>query len=237
MTDFEKTLFDTLKEQNFIFSEGMINKFCKYANLLVKWNKMMNLTAITTPEEIVTRHFLDSVSVLNYIDVPDKSRVVDVGTGAGFPGIPLKIVRPDIDLTLIDSLNKRLVFLKEVSISLDFKVNLVHARAEEASLNEIYREKYDFAFSRAVARLNILSEFCLPYVKVNGFFVAMKAKNIDCEVDESLNAIEKLGGFLEKVEKFNLVDGSERSIVKVRKINNTPSIYPRQSAKISKKPL
>ena len=237
MSDFKNIIYDTLEKQSYPLSESMIVQFCKYADLLVSWNKKMNLTSIIEPKEIAIKHFLDSISVLKYINIMDNCKVIDIGTGAGFPGIPLKIVRPDIKLTLMDSLNKRLVFLKDVLMNLNINADLIHARAETFSHNDVYRENYDLAISRAVASLNVLSEFCLPYVKKNALFIAMKSKKVEFEVRESLNAIQKLGGFLEKVDNFNLVDGSERSIVKIRKINSTPSIYPRHSAKISKKPL
>ena len=237
MNDLKTIIFHFLKEHRKDFSEDMLTKFCNYANLLVLWNKKMNLTSILEPKEIAIKHFIDSVSVLDYVDIPQNARIIDVGTGAGFPGVPLKIVRPDIDLTLMDSLNKRLAFLDNVLTSLNLEADLVHARAEEFAHKEIYREKYDFVFSRAVARLNVLSELCIPYVKKNGVFVAMKSVKIDDEIQNSLNAIKILGGNLEEIKTFNLIDGSERSIVKIRKIKDTPSIYPRQNAKISKKPL
>lgn len=237
MNDFKNIIYDTLEKQSYSLSENMIIQFCQYADLLVSWNKKMNLTSIIEPKEIAVKHFLDSISILQHINFMDSCKVIDIGTGAGFPGIPLKIVRPDINLTLMDSLNKRLIFLKDVLMNLNINADLIHARAENFAHNNDYREKYDFVVSRAVANLNVLSELCLPYVKVNGFFVAMKSKKVEFEVSESLNAIKKLGGILEKVDNFNLVDGSERSIVKIKKINSTPSIYPRHSAKISKKPL
>lgn len=237
MSDLKKVIFDILEKQSYPLSESMIIQFCKYADLLVSWNKKMNLTSIIEPREIAVKHFLDSISVLQHINLVDNCKVIDIGTGAGFPGIPLKIVRPDINLTLMDSLNKRLIFLKDVLMNLNINADLIHARAEDFAHNNVYREKYDLAISRAVASLNVLSELCLPYVKKNGFFIAMKSKKVELEVSESLSAIQKLGGVLEKIDNFNLVDGSERSIVKIRKINDTPSIYPRHSAKISKKPL
>lgn len=237
MEDFKNIIFDILEKQSYPLSESMIIQFCKYADLLVSWNEKMNLTSIIEPREIAVKHFIDSISVLQHINFMDNCKVIDIGTGAGFPGIPLKIARPDINLTLMDSLNKRMVFLKDVLMNLNINANLIHARAEIFAHNDVYRETYDFAISRAVASLNVLSELCLPYVKKNGFFIAMKSKKIEFEMSESLSAIQKLGGILEKIDNFKLVDGSERSIVKIRKINNTPSTYPRQSAKISKKPL
>ncbi len=237
MSNLKNIIFDVLEKQSYPLNEKMIFQFCKYADLLISWNKKMNLTSIIEPREIAIKHFVDSISVLQHINFADNCKVIDIGTGAGFPGVPLKIVRPDINLTLMDSLNKRLVFLEDVLTNLNIDATLVHARAENFAHDNVYREKYDFAISRAVASLNVLSELCLPYVKKNGFFIAMKSKKVEFEVNESLNAIQKLGGILGKVDDFILEDGSERSIVKIRKINNTPSTYPRQSAKISKKPL
>lgn len=237
MNNFDKIIIDTLKMQNYDFSEDVMSKFCQYAYLLVNWNEKLNLTSITNPEEIAIKHFEDSISVFKYIKIPQNAKVIDIGTGAGFPGIPLKILRPDINLTLLDSLNKRLVFLQNVLTTLNLKANLVHSRAEEFGKKEIYREQFDFVFSRAVAKLNVLSELCLPCVKKNGFFISLKGKNIECEVSEALGAIKKLGGNLEKINKFKLINENERSLVQIRKVGLTPSIYPRQSVKISKNPL
>ena len=206
----------------------------KYYEILTETNKTMNLTRITEPREVVLKHFADSLTLLEYVEIPKNSTIIDVGTGAGFPGIPLKIARPDINLTLLDSLNKRLGFLGEVCSELGIEAKLVHSRAEDGGKDKLYREKYDFAVSRAVARLNILSEYCLPYVKVGGSFIAMKGPSEDISLGE--NAIKVLGGSLENVHDYELFD-EKRRIAVVKKISQTPSKYPRNSSQIKKKTL
>lgn len=209
-----------------------------YYELLIEWNEKMNLTAITEPQDVALKHFCDSILLLSYADIPQNSYLIDVGTGAGFPSIPVKIVRPDIKLCLLDSLNKRLVFLKEVVDRLSFNdVQIVHSRAEDGARNAQLREKFDFATSRAVAQLNVLSEYCLPYVKVGGAFVAMKGKYSEEEIANSKNAIKTLGGKIEKVDTYNLVDSSERTIINIKKVSKTEKAYPRTPSKIKSKPL
>ena len=181
--------------------DEMLQRFEIYFKLLVEWNEKMNLTAITDEHGVAVKHFADSLTL-------------DVGTGAGFPGVVLKIARPDIKLTLLDSLNKRLTFLDTVLNDTGLDAELVHSRAEEGGKNKLYREKFDIAISRAVARLNVLCEYCLPYVKVGGLFVAMKGPNADEELDGAENALKLLGGKVEKVHKFNLpCDEGERTII------------------------
>ena len=197
----------------------------------------MNLTAITDDEGIAVKHFIDSISLLKYIKFENNSKVIDIGTGAGFPGIPLKIMQPEIELTLLDSLNKRLIFLDEVCKKLELNGSLVHGRAEELGRDESYREKYDIAVSRAVANLPALCEYCLPFVKVGGSFVSMKGPDGENEVDASENAFNILGGKVEKLYRTDLPDNSKRIIISVKKIANTPLKYPRRGTKISKNPL
>lgn len=226
--------------QNFKISltEKQYEKFQKYFELLVEWNEKMNLTAITDENGVALKHFADSLSLLNYVDIPQNSSIADVGTGAGFPGVVLKIARPDIKLTLIDSLNKRLVFLSEVCSQLGIEAELIHSRAEDGARKEGLRESFDFVASRAVARMNVLSEYCLPYVKVGGAFCAMKGAMANEEFKEALNAINTLGGKLENKYFFELPEnGGERAIAVVRKTKNTPQKYPRQSGKIKAKAL
>lgn len=211
-------------------------QFESYYKLLIEWNKNINLTRITEPEEVVIKHFVDSLTLLKYCDIKQGASVIDVGTGAGFPGIPLKIARPDIKLTLLDSLNKRLNFLNEVCGQLEINADLVHARAEDGAKDNKHREKYDIAVSRAVARLNTLSEYCLPYVKVGGQFISMKGPELTEELREAKTAIKTLGGKINKVNEFTLKD-SGRTIVVVDKISPTPKQYPRHSSKIKSKPL
>lgn len=227
-----------IKDYKITLTENQYEQFQKYFELLAEWNEKMNLTAITDESGVALKHFADSLSLLNFVDIPQNSSLADVGTGAGFPGVVLKIARPDIKLTLIDSLNKRLVFLGEVCAQLGIEAELIHSRAEDGARDEKIRENFDFAVSRAVARMNVLSEYCLPYVKVGGAFCAMKGAQANEEFKESLNAINTLGGKLEKKYFFELPEnGGERAIAVVRKVKNTPQKYPRQSGKIKAKAL
>ncbi len=227
-----------IKDYKITLTENQYEQFQKYFELLAEWNEKMNLTAITDESGVALKHFADSLSLLNFVDIPQNSSLVDVGTGAGFPGVVLKIARPDIKLTLIDSLNKRLVFLGEVCAQLGIEAELIHSRAEDGARDEKLRESFDFAVSRAVARMNVLSEYCLPYVKVGGAFCTMKGAQANEEFKESLNAINTLGGKLEKKYFFELPEnGGERAIAVVRKVRNTPQKYPRQSGKIKAKAL
>lgn len=227
-----------IKDYKITLTENQYEQFQKYFELLAEWNEKMNLTAITDESGVALKHFADSLSLLNFVDIPQNSSLADVGTGAGFPGVVLKIARPDIKLTLIDSLNKRLVFLGEVCAQLGIEAELIHSRAEDGARDEKLRESFDFAVSRAVARMNVLSEYCLPYVKVGGAFCAMKGAQANEEFKESLNAINTLGGKLEKKYFFELPEnGGERAIAVARKVKNTPQKYPRQSGKIKAKAL
>lgn len=231
-------LLNFIKDYKITLTENQYEQFQKYFELLVEWNEKMNLTAITDESGVALKHFADSLSLLNFVDIPQNSSIADVGTGAGFPGVVLKIARPDIKLTLIDSLNKRLVFLGEVCAQLGIEAELIHSRAEDGARDEKLRESFDFAVSRAVARMNVLSEYCLPYVKVGGAFCAMKGAQANEEFKESLNAINTLGGKLENKYFFELPEnGGERAIAVVRKVRNTPQKYPRQSGKIKAKAL
>lgn len=231
-------LLNFIKDYKITLTENQYEQFQKYFELLVEWNEKMNLTAITDESGVALKHFADSLSLLNFVDIPQNSSLADVGTGAGFPGVVLKIARPDIKLTLIDSLNKRLVFLGEVCAQLGIEAELIHSRAEDGARDEKLRESFDFAVSRAVARMNVLSEYCLPYVKVGGAFCAMKGAQANEEFKESLNAINTLGGKIENKYFFELPEnGGERAIAVVRKVKNTPQKYPRQSGKIKAKAL
>ena len=233
---------DILKEQAALsgieLSSNQIDSLEKYYKLLIEWNEKMNLTALTEPHDVALKHFCDSILLLKYADIPQNSRLIDVGTGAGFPSVPIKIVRPDIRLCLLDSLNKRLVFLQEVVDKLGLQdVTIVHSRAEDGAKKAVLREKFDFATSRAVAQLNVLSEYCLPYVKVGGAFLSMKGKYSEEEIANAKSVIKLLGGKTEKVDTYNLADGSERTIINVKKVSTTDKRYPRTSAKIKSKPL
>ena len=224
-------------EMNIPLTDAQLTQFDRYAQLLVEWNEKMNLTAITDPEGIVVKHFLDSLSLLQGVNLPKNASLVDVGTGAGFPAVPLKIARPDLRVTRLDSLNKRLLFLQEVSAQLALPMATVHARAEEGGRNPQFREKFDVATARAVAALPILSEYCLPFVKKGGVFGAMKGPGGGQELKDAEKAIRLLGGKTEAVHEHILADGSSRSIIVLRKANHTPPVYPRAGGKIAKAPL
>lgn len=219
-------------------SDSQLEQFEIYFKLLVEWNEKINLTAITDELGVAVKHFADSLSFFNYIDVSKGASIIDVGTGAGFPGIVLKIARPDIKLTLLDSLNKRLVFLQEVLDKTGIDAKLVHSRAEDGAKKIEYREQFDFAVSRAVAQLNVLSEYCLGYVRKGGKFVALKGPNADEEIINAKKALQILGGKLVNKYNFDLpLDGGNRTILEIQKINSTPTKYPRNSGKIKAQPL
>lgn len=211
--------------------------FAQYAQLLVEYNEKVNLTAITDPEGIAIKHFLDSMLPLTVCELKEGGSIIDVGTGAGFPGIPLKIARPDLSLTLLDSLNKRVVFLQAVSDALKLSANCIHQRAEDGGKDKKLREQYDYATARAVASLRDLAEYCLPFVKVGGLFLALKGYEIEEELAEAQKAISQLGGQVERVEKFVLGPQASRSIVVIKKISQTSTQYPRPAAKMAKFPI
>lgn len=217
--------------------EDIANYLDIYAQLLVEWNEKINLTAITEPDDIVIKHFIDSLLLLKATDIPAKATLIDVGTGAGFPSLPVSIVRRDLSPTLLDSLNKRIIFLEELCKNIKVDAKFLHSRAEDAGAKSEYREKFDIATARAVAHLRELSEYCLPFVKVGGIFAALKGYDIEEELKEASYAISKLGGKIEEVKKFNLPFDNKRSIVIIRKYRQTPPKYPRNTAKIKKSPL
>ena len=206
-----------------------------YARMLVEWNKKMNLTAITDSEGITIKHFLDSVLPLNRLDVPHGAGLIDVGTGAGFPGLPMKMLRPDIKLTLLDSLNKRVDFLRAVCEGTETEADCVHLRAEDGGRDPKYREQFDIATARAVAAMPVLSEYCLPFVKVGGTFAALTGPGEDLSSAES--AIKLLGGELSEVIEYALPGGDKRVLIVVSKVKETPEKYPRNSGQIKKKAL
>ena len=217
-------------------TEEMLSRFEQYCCMLLDWNQRMNLTAIKEPEAVAVRHFADSLTLLACCEVSPGASVIDVGTGAGFPGVALAIARPDLRLTLLDSLNKRLLFLKELTGKIGVQAQLIHSRAEEAGRGK-QREQYDLATARAVAPLNLLCEYCLPFVRVGGIFAAMKGPDVQEELDGAQRAIALLGGKVEKICPFTLSDGSGRTIVLIKKKSQTPAKYPRHGAKIIKAPL
>lgn len=221
----------------FAFSDLQKRQFYTFYQMLIEKNKVMNLTGITKFTEVVEKHFLDSISINQVVNLENSVSILDLGTGAGFPGIPLKIAFPEIDITLMDSLNKRILFLNEVIQELQLKgITTVHARAEELARNKSYREQFDFCVSRAVANLSTLEEYCLPFVKVGGKFVSYKSGEIEEEVEDSKRACFLLGGKLNQVYKFDLEE-SKRSFVVVDKVKVTPKTYPRKAGTPSKIPL
>ena len=217
-------------------NEKQLMQFETYSLMLREWNEKMNLTAIKEPRDIAVKHFYDSLLFLANSEIPQGARVIDVGTGAGFPGVVLKIARPDIELTLLDSLNKRLIFLSELTKALGIKAELIHARAEEGAKPPI-RESFDIATARAVAALPTLCEYCLPYVKVGGKFVAMKGPSVIEEAKAAANAVKILGGGEFAISTEFLPEGDERCFAVTKKVSQTPTKYPRNSAKITKSPL
>lgn len=218
-------------------SEEMLARFEKLAELLIEQNKTMNLTAITDPDGVAVKHFADSISALSAYVFPQGARVLDVGTGAGFPSIPLLIARPDLDMTMIDSTAKKLKYVASTVESLGLNAEVLHTRAEEAGQNKEYREQFDIVCSRAVAALNVLCEYCLPFVKVGGVFLAMKGAKAQEEIAEAKTAINTLGGKIIDEKSFTLSDGGERTIIVIKKISHVSPKYPRVSAQIAKKPL
>lgn len=219
-------------------NEKQLSQFEIYYDMLIEWNKVMNLTAITEKDDVIIKHFADSLLLSKYADFNREVKIIDVGTGAGFPGIPLKIAFSDINITLMDSLNKRLNFLNEVISKLDLQnVETVHARAEDGGRNEKYREQYDFAVSRAVANLAVLSEWCVPFVKPGGYFIAYKSNALPEEMREGKKAIRILGGQVENIFNTTLPEtDNQRSFVFVKKVSNTDMKYPRKPG-AAKKPI
>lgn len=232
----EKILRDGLNELDAEFSDKTVENFGKYSTLLKEWNEKMNLTAVTDDDGISVKHFIDSVLPLYCVDFSEADSIIDVGTGAGFPGLPIKIMMPNVRLTLLDSLNKRINFLTAVKEELELKdVECVHGRAEDFGKNKNFREKFDVAVSRAVANMKVLAEYCLPFVKVGGMFVALKADGAEEEVRSAELMIEELGGEIEEFITAPLPQSDiVRSLVVVRKTRNTPSKYPRRADKIKK---
>lgn len=228
-----------LKKWNLVLTEEQKNQFLTYYEMLVEKNKVMNLTSVTEFNEVVEKHFLDSISLWTIEDLSQRKKVLDLGTGAGFPGIPLKIMFPELEITLADSLNKRILFLQEVIDALKLQnISAIHGRAEEMSKQENFRESYDLCVSRAVANLSTLSEYCLPFVRIGGKFISYKSGEIEEEQKNAKNAVFLLGGKIEKIHKFEL-DGTElkRSFVVIDKVKKTPKLYPRKAGTPAKNPL
>ena len=227
-----------LESLNITLSEKQMEQFLTFYELLVEWNGFMNLTAITEFEEVVQKHFLDSLALIKACDLKDQT-LIDVGTGAGFPGIPLKIAFPELNVTLLDSLNKRINFLNTVIDTLELKkVETIHGRAEDFAKNKDYREKFDLCVSRAVSNLTTLSEYCLPFVKVNGSFISYKSEKLTEELKEAEKAIAILGGQVGDQVELTLPDSDiYRNLLIINKTKNTPGKYPRKAGLPSKEPL
>lgn len=224
---------------NVVLDDRQIDQFIIYMRLLKEWNEKINLTAITEESDIIKKHFIDSVSIVKSNVIKNNSSIIDVGTGAGFPGIPIKIILPGTRVLLLDSLNKRINFLNEVIKELGLKdITTIHGRAEELSRDKKYREKFDIATARAVANLVVLSEYCIPYVKVGGYFLSMKGPSAPEEIDSSRNAIGSLGGkIVEIIDTIIPTEEMKHKLVVVEKINTTDVKFPRKTAQIEKKPI
>jgi len=228
-----------LSELGIVLSDTQKEQFVKFYELLVEWNKVMNLTGITEYEEVNEKHFVDSLSIIKCKDMDSVKTLIDIGTGAGFPGIPLKIAFPHLEIVLLDSLNKRINFLNIVISELGLEnIRTIHGRAEDFAKMQEYRERFDVCISRAVANLATLSEYCLPYTKIGGEFIPYKSGDIEEEVENAKKAIKVLGGKIDNVVKFQL-PGTEigRSFVKIKKVENTPKKYPRKSGMPTKEPI
>ncbi len=239
MENYLDIFYTGLEKLNIRLSEGQIQQFIKYYNILIETNKVMNLTAITAPKEVIEKHFIDSLSIVKAVDINKNINVIDIGTGAGFPGIPLKISYPQLRITLLDSLNKRIGFLNDVIKLLKLEnIETIHGRSEEYGKNKKYREQYDLCVSRAVANLSILSEYCIPFVKIGGKFVAYKSGRCREEVNQAENAVDKLGGKVGKIVDF-CIDNTDisRSLVVIDKVMATKTAYPRKAGIPSKEPL
>ncbi len=228
-----------LKEKGITLNDRQIEQFDKYYQLLVEWNKKMNLTAITDQEEVYLKHFYDSISAAFYIDLNKPLSICDVGAGAGFPSIPLKICFPKLKVTIVDSLKKRIIFLEALAQELALQqVEFFHDRAETFAKKREFREQFDVVTARAVARMSVLSELCLPLVKKGGIFVAMKAANAEEELKKGERAIRLLGGQLEQIHSFQLpIEESERNMIVIKKVKKTPNKYPRKPGTPNKQPL
>ena len=233
----KELFYNTIKPFEISVDEEAFNRLDTFAEMLIETNKSFNLTAIKEPDDVTVKHFADCLSIFKYVDIPENAKIIDVGTGAGFPGLVLKLYRPDIQMTFLDSTKKRLGFIENVLNECGIKGDILHMRAEEAAQLSKYREKYDFATARAVAALPVLSEYCLPFVKVGGSFVSMKSAESNEEISEAKKAINVLGGKIEEDILFDLVENMPRRIIRIKKNSQTPTKYPRPSAQIAKKPL
>lgn len=220
-------------------SQEMTEQFMSYMSLLLEWNEKMNLTAITEEREVILKHFVDCLSLVPYLEVTQETKIIDVGTGAGFPGLPVKIACPNVSMTLLDSLQKRIGFLEQAIIEMGLNnVVCVHARAEDGGQNPLYREAFDYCVSRALANLAVLSEYCLPFVKIGGTLAALKGPDATAEILEARSALEKLGGKVTRVVDVTIpFKELSHKLIFIEKVSPTPKQYPRKAGKISKNPL
>lgn len=228
-------MIEKFKNAGIEISEEQKNQLETLMEFMLEYNKNVNLTRITEYDEIIEKHYIDSILPLTMINVPRGTFCADIGTGAGFPSLPMKIYRPDLNFTLIDSLGKRITYLNLACEKINLSCETIHARSEEAAKKPQLREKFGFVTARAVAALNVLTEYCLPYVEKGGLFAALKGADDECAMAEK--AIKKLGGEIEKVIKYKLPCGDNRNLVVIRKVSNTPDSYPRAGGVISKRPL
>jgi len=235
--EFKQKLLEKMSKINESLTKEQVQQFYSYMNLLIEWNEKINLTAIIEPEDIILKHFVDSLTVANEISM--NAKVADIGTGAGFPGLPIKILRPDTEILLIDSLNKRIKFLDEVITKNNLKnVKAIHARAEEIGHIKEYRGTCDIVTSRAVAKLNVLLEYMMPLVKLGGKCICLKGPNVEEEIEEAKNAIEILGGKIEKIENITLPDSdNKRTIIVIKSVKQLPNKYPRKAGTPTVSPL
>lgn len=238
MSPLEELLYESCKKINVELDENQIKQFMDYKDMLLEWNEKMNLTAITDERDIMLKHFADCLVICSGRDFSGK-RMIDVGTGAGFPGVPVKIACPGAEMTLLDSLNKRINFLKELTARLGLEnVDCIHARAEDGGADKALRESFDYCISRAVANLAVLSEYCLPFVKTGGMFISMKGPEVEDEVQEAKKAIKVLGGEITEISKLE-IPGTDivHSLVMIKKVKPTPARYPRKAGKAKKEPI
>ncbi|MBP2626771.1 MAG: Ribosomal small subunit methyltransferase [Firmicutes bacterium] len=236
---FREVLDEAAREYGVLLTEEQMVSFSRYFETLVEWNGKVNLTAITAPQDVAIKHMIDSLSCYDEEIFKNGATIIDVGTGAGFPGLPLKIFRPDLKLTLFDSLNKRILFLQAVAGILGITdIKFIHSRAEDGGKSKQLRESYDIAVSRAVARLNILSEWCLPFVAVGGYFIALKGSQYSQEVNDAQGALQSLGGEVAKIESVKLPGLDDvRAVIYIKKVRKTPTLYPRRPGTAEKNPL
>lgn len=233
----KELFYETIKPFEIEIDEDAFARLDKFAELLIETNKSFNLTAIKEPDDVTVKHFADCLAIFKYVDIPENAKIIDVGTGAGFPGLVLKLARPDINMVFLDSTKKKLGFIENVLGECGVKGETLHMRAEEAAQLSKYREQFDFATARAVAALPVLSEYCLPFVKQGGCFVSMKSAESNEEMEAAKKAIGILGGKIESDIVFDLVEKMPRRIITIKKNSQTPTKYPRPSAQIAKKPL